>query len=117
MSEETWKLNAEESLPPTVIKVAIIEDVRALREGFASLIGGTAGYHCTGNYRTMEEALANIGAALPDVALVDIGLPGMSGIEGVRLLKERYPALLLLIPYCQMVFFPNQIQLYILVLE
>jgi DNA-binding NarL/FixJ family response regulator len=70
--------------------------VRALREGFASLIGGTAGYCCTGSYRTMEEALAKIGATLPEVALVDIGLPGMSGIEGVRLLKERHPDLLLL---------------------
>jgi DNA-binding NarL/FixJ family response regulator len=76
--------------------VAIIEDVRTLREGFASLIGGTVGYACTGSYRTMEEALAKIGATLPDAALVDIGLPGMSGIEGVGILKERYPTLLLL---------------------
>ncbi len=100
MSEETQKSKTDESpapaVIPTVIRVAIIEDVRALREGFASLIGGTTGYQCTGSYRTMEEALAKIGAALPDVALVDIGLPGMSGIEGVRLLKERYPDLLLL---------------------
>ena len=45
----------------------------------------------------MEEALAQIGRNLPDVALIDIGLPGMSGIEGTRLLKERYPNVLLLI--------------------
>ncbi len=45
----------------------------------------------------MEDALARIGGALPDVALVDIGLPGISGIEGTRLLKERYPRLLVLI--------------------
>ncbi len=45
----------------------------------------------------MEEALAQIGRDLPDVVLIDIGLPGMSGIEGTRLLKARYPNVLLLI--------------------
>jgi DNA-binding NarL/FixJ family response regulator len=44
----------------------------------------------------MEEALAAIGRDLPHVALVDIGLPGMSGIEGIRLLKERHPRVVLL---------------------
>jgi DNA-binding NarL/FixJ family response regulator len=79
-----------------VIKVAIVEDVRALREGFYLLIDGTDGFRCTGRYRTMEEALDKIGHELPDVVLSDIGLPGMSGIEGVRLLKERYPDLTIL---------------------
>ena len=78
------------------VKVAIIEDVRSLREGFWMLIDGTPGFHCTASFRTMEEALDKIGLDLPDVALVDIGLPGMDGIEGVRLLKERYPGLTLL---------------------
>jgi len=78
------------------IKVAIIEDLRPLREGFHMLIDGTEGFRCTGRFRTMEEALDGIGFDLPDVALVDIGLPGMNGIEGVRLLKERYADLTLL---------------------
>ena len=84
------------SAPPSTIKVAIIEDRREIREGLAMLIGGTPGYRCTGGYRSMEEALARIGADLPDVALCDIGLPGMSGIEGMRLLKEQHPRLLLI---------------------
>src|SRR5262245_36134250 len=79
------------------IRVAIIEDVRSLREGFWMLIDGTPGFHCTASFRTMEEALARLGFDLPDVVLIDIGLPGMSGIEGTRLLKERYPELVLLI--------------------
>jgi DNA-binding NarL/FixJ family response regulator len=82
--------------PPPVIKVAIVEDHRELRECLAFLIGGTEGYHCTGNYRSMEEALQRIPADVPDIVLSDIGLPGMSGIEGVRILKERYPSLLIL---------------------
>jgi DNA-binding NarL/FixJ family response regulator len=81
---------------PDPIKVAIIEDQRTIREGLAALIGGTDGFRCTGSYGSMEEALKKIGPnaeGLPDVALVDIGLPGMSGIEGIGLLRERYPAL------------------------
>src|SRR5882672_4623633 len=79
------------------IKVAIVEDRREIREGLAMLIGGTQGYECVGTYRSMEEALDRIGHRLPDVALMDIGLPGMSGIEGLKILKERYPKMLLLI--------------------
>ena len=66
-----------------------------IREGLGFLISSTEGFRCTGCYGSMEEALARIGADVPDIALVDIGLPGMSGIEGIRLLKERYPGLLL----------------------
>lgn len=79
------------------IRVSIVEDRREIREGLAMLINGTAGYQCVGTYRSMEEALDRIGHQLPDVALLDIGLPGMSGIEGLKILKERYPNLLLLI--------------------
>ena len=50
-----------------IVKVAIIEDVRSLREGFWMLIDGTPGFHCTGSFRTMEEALDKIGFDLPDV--------------------------------------------------
>src|ERR671939_1901565 len=78
------------------IKTAIIEDQRDIREGLAMLINGTEGYHCTGSYRSMEEALAQIGRDMPDVVLSDIGLPGMNGIEGIKILKERYPKMLIL---------------------
>jgi DNA-binding NarL/FixJ family response regulator len=81
---------------PPEVKVAIIEDQRKLREYLSVLIDGTEGFHCAGSFRSMEEALARIGFDLPDVALVDIGLPGMDGIEGIRILKERYPKLILL---------------------
>jgi DNA-binding NarL/FixJ family response regulator len=82
------------------IKVAIIEDQRTIREGLAALIDGTDGFRCTGSYASMEEALKKIGPKAedaPDVALLDIGLPGMSGIEGASLLRQRYPAMPVLI--------------------
>jgi len=76
-----------------IIKAAIIEDQRDIREGLTMLIDGTPGYECTGSYRSMEEALDRIKSQVPDVVLCDIGLPGMSGIAGIRILKERYPNL------------------------
>jgi len=81
---------------PPEIKVAIIEDQRKFREYLAALIDGSFGFRCTGSFRSMEEALDRIGADLHDVVLVDIGLPGMDGIEGIRILKERFPKLILL---------------------
>jgi DNA-binding NarL/FixJ family response regulator len=83
--------------PPALIKVAIIEDLRPIREGLAMLIGGTDGYTCTGSYRSMEEALEKIKFDVPDVVLSDIGLPGMDGIQGMRILKERYPEMTILV--------------------
>ena len=82
-----------QEVEPEPLRVAIVEDQPDIRGGLGLLIHGTPGYRVAGSFRTMEEALAKIGKDLPDVALVDIGLPGMSGIEGTRRLRERYAAL------------------------
>jgi DNA-binding NarL/FixJ family response regulator len=74
-----------------VISVAVIEDQRDIRDGLAALIGGTAGFRCTGAYYSMETALREIPEAPPDIALIDIDLPGMSGIEGIRCLRAEWP--------------------------
>lgn len=76
---------------PMVIKVAVIEDQRDIRDGLQVLINGSGGYRCTGAYRSIEEALARIVNEAPDVLLLDIGLPGMSGIDGIPLLQEKCP--------------------------
>ena len=73
------------------IRVVIVEDLREVREGLTALINGTQGFACAGGYRSMEEALRSIGPERPDVILTDVGLPGMSGIEGTRILRERFP--------------------------
>jgi DNA-binding NarL/FixJ family response regulator len=75
------------------IRIALVEDQPRTREGLAALIGGAAGFEIAGAYGSMEEALPAIQRAPPDVVLADIGLPGMSGIEGVRLLHQSIPGL------------------------
>ncbi len=73
------------------IKVVIIEDEREVRDGLAMLIGGTSGFDCIGKYRSVEDALYHLKNLKPDVFLTDIGLPGMDGIEGIKVLRERFP--------------------------
>jgi DNA-binding NarL/FixJ family response regulator len=81
----------------TNIKVAIIEDRREIREGLSTLIQFTDGFSSVGQFYSMEEALMTMGDRLPDIVLIDIGLPGMSGLEGIEILRQRYPQLLMLV--------------------
>jgi DNA-binding NarL/FixJ family response regulator len=85
-------------MPPVegIIKVGIIEDQQVLREGLAFLVDSTEGFRCTGSFGSVEQALRRISDDLPQVVLIDIGLPGMSGIEGIRILKKQWPELLLI---------------------
>jgi DNA-binding NarL/FixJ family response regulator len=79
-----------------VIKTAVVEDMRDIREGLTILINFTEGFDCTGSYRSMEEAIPKISAKVPDVLLSDIGLPGMDGIEGIKILKQKHPEMTVL---------------------
>ena len=75
------------------IRVALVEDQDVTREGLSLLIGGSPGFEICGQYGSMEDALEQIRGNPPDVLLADIGLPGMSGIEGVRRIHEWVPEL------------------------
>lgn len=73
------------------IRVAIIEDLRDLREGLQLFLESALGFELTGVFSSMEQALSELPSSIPDAILVDLGLPGMSGIEGIRVMKERFP--------------------------
>jgi DNA-binding NarL/FixJ family response regulator len=75
------------------VRVTIVEDERELRDGIKALLELTPNFSCSGAFRTMEEALRSITESKVDLILTDIGLPNMDGIEGTRRLRERYPAL------------------------
>ncbi|MBM3725204.1 MAG: response regulator transcription factor [Acidobacteria bacterium] len=79
------------------ITVSLVEDRTVVRESLRALIGGTDGFACLGAYGSMEDALPGLEANLPDVVVIDLGLPGMSGIDGIRLLRERYPRLAMIV--------------------
>ncbi len=80
-----------------MITVGIVEDDQDIRESLATLINGMPGYICISTYGSCEKAIKGILKNPPDVVLMDIGLPGMSGIEGIRILKEKLPDLDILV--------------------
>jgi DNA-binding NarL/FixJ family response regulator len=71
-----------------MINVAIVEDNNTIREGLAALINGTNDYSCVGSFPDCEKFLANLRKSNIDVVLMDIGLPGVNGIEGVKIAKQ-----------------------------
>jgi RNA polymerase sigma factor (sigma-70 family) len=76
----------------TSIKVAIVEDDAGIRESLAILINGAAGIRCIGTYPNAKTALKEFPRDWPEVVLMDINLPEMSGIEAVAKIKEIHPA-------------------------
>lgn len=79
------------------ITVSIVEDDDEIRESLALLITGTPGFECLTTYGDCESSIDGIVEERPDVVLMDIGLPGMSGIEGIKLLKQQIPDLDILV--------------------
>src|SRR5688572_12216164 len=75
------------------IRIAIVEDDARIRDSLFRLIQDAPGLHCTGAHRSAEEALEAIPRHNPDVVLMDINLPNLSGIECVRKLKTAMPQL------------------------
>lgn len=81
----------------SVIKVVIFEDNTGLRNMLYQLINGSDGFECVGAFPDCLNLLKVIEKSNPDVVMMDIGLPGMSGIEAIKILKERFPNLNILI--------------------
>lgn len=80
-----------------MIRVVIVEDKKMVRDGLAALLGGTDGIDCAGIYGDCESMLKRLKQDKPDVILMDIGLPGMSGIEGTREAKEILPDVVIIV--------------------
>jgi DNA-binding NarL/FixJ family response regulator len=74
-----------------MIRVEIVEDIKEIREGLRVLIDNSEGFACYQVYENAEEAVELIPQTLPHVVLMDIHLPGMNGIEAVRILKAKCP--------------------------
>jgi DNA-binding NarL/FixJ family response regulator len=82
-------MDPAEAVPVTV---ALVEDDDEARRRLAASIGADASLRLVGEYRSGTEALASLQATVPDVFLVDLGLPDMPGLEVVRHIASRHPA-------------------------
>lgn len=76
-----------------MINVIVVEDNDTIREGLSALINGTEGFRCMTTYRDCEGLLKHVEDWAPDILLMDIVLPGMSGIDGVKKIKQIAPDL------------------------
>ena len=90
------------------LRVVLIEDVREVREGLSALISGTPGYECVAAYGRMETALVGVTNDNPDVILTDLGLPGVSGVEGIERLRAMFPQT----PIVALTIFDNDEQIF-----
>jgi DNA-binding NarL/FixJ family response regulator len=82
-----------ESSAPLGMRVAIVEDQSDIREGLRLLIDDTPDFRCVATFGSMEDALPVLTPGYADIVLMDLGLPGVSGLEGIRRLKLTDPDL------------------------
>jgi DNA-binding NarL/FixJ family response regulator len=75
----------------TSLRVVLIEDLRDIRQSLTALINGTPGFKCVAAFSSVESALAQIERETPDIILTDLGLPGMSGVEGIKRFRSLLP--------------------------
>ncbi len=74
------------------IRVAIVEDDTSVRENLATLLDGTPGFSCVAGCESAEAAWQQLPPLRPDVVLMDIHLPGRSGIACVERLRKLLPS-------------------------
>jgi DNA-binding NarL/FixJ family response regulator len=82
-------MSVSQTINENVIRIAIVEDDKTVRDGLQMLLNGSSGFSCVAAYSNGEDALAGLPEVNPDVVLMDINLPGMNGIECIIALREQ----------------------------
>lgn len=76
---------------PVKKKVVIVEDDPGIREAYQIIINGSRGYETAATYGNVEALLKDIYKVLPDIVIMDVGLPGINGVEGTFQIKKVLP--------------------------
>lgn len=92
----------------TSLRIALIEDLRDIRLSLSALINGTPGFECIAAFGSVETALSRIERDNPDIILTDLGLPGMSGVDGIELFRKMFPT----VPIIALTIYDNDEQIF-----
>jgi len=79
-----------------MIRVAVFDDNKPRRDLLQLLLNSTEGFTCTGAYKDCRDVLKNISSEIPDVVLMDIDMPYVNGIEGLKLIHKQFPRIKIL---------------------
>jgi DNA-binding NarL/FixJ family response regulator len=78
-------------IPDMNIKVCVFDDHKKVRDALGIIIKGTEGFEWGGSFADCNNVLKDVEKSDPDVVLMDIEMPGMSGIDAVKLLHQKFP--------------------------
>jgi DNA-binding NarL/FixJ family response regulator len=79
-----------------LVRVAIFEDSYPVREAISLLVQGTNGLELAGIFGDCNHLVTDIQSCVPDIVLMDIGMPGINGVEAVKIIKRHFPSLIVL---------------------
>lgn len=89
-------MESQKSTPMNTIKVCVFDDNKPRRDMLEMLINCTEGLECVGSYNDCSHVVHDIGSTAPDLVLMDIDMPIVNGIEGVKLIKKHFPSVIVL---------------------
>ncbi len=95
MDKQKTKESKNDSDSNAIIKIMIVEDNRFIRTGWEAVIQANKRFNLVGSFSDCESAFKSDAPQKTNVVLMDIGLPGISGIEGVKYLKDKFPKILI----------------------
>lgn len=77
--------------------IVLIEDYELIRNTYKEIINSTANFRVVGDFESCELTIPKLGELQPDVIFMDINLPGINGIEGIKIIKKQFPEIAIIV--------------------